>query len=142
MTPPPPFGLLLVSQGDLAGEIVNAAAAILGDRPDGVLAAGTRNGDKRADIESEVRGAVRKLAKQRGQVLILCDLFGSTPANVARAVAAESPQVACCCGLNLAMLLEALSFRHLPLDQAVPKVVAAGRRAVVSGGDPDDSPND
>ena len=139
---PSPFGLVLVSQGALADELVNAASAILGGRPDGVTVAGARNGDKRADIESGVRRAVRRLAQERGQVLILCDLFGSTPANVARVVARESPQVACCCGLNLAMLLEALSFRHLPLKEAVPKVIAAGRRAVVNGKDGQDQPPD
>ena len=135
MTSPAGIGLLLVSQGGLARELVEAAAAILGEKPSGVLVAQATNGDTRAAIESGVRDAVDQLAKERGRVLILCDLFGATPANVARAVSRENPAVACCCGLNLAMLLEALNFRHLPLEQAVPKVLAAGRRAVVNGRD-------
>ena len=133
---PPPLGLLLVSQGALAGELVNTVSAILGERPEGVLVACSCNGDKRADIESRVRKAVRQLAQERGQVLILCDLFGATPANVAQAVSREFPQTACCCGLNLAMLLEAINSRHLPLNQAVHKTLAAARAAVVNGEHP------
>ena len=130
---PSPFGLLLVSQGGLADELVNTASGILGGKPEGVLAACARNGDKRADIENGVRKAVNQLAETNGQVLILCDLFGATPANVARVVSRENPQVACCCGMNLAMLLEAINYRHLPLDQAVPKILAAGQNAVING---------
>ena len=120
----------------MADELINTAAGVMGGRPEGVLIACARNGDKRADIEKRIRNAVNQLNKEQGQVLILCDLFGSTPANVARAVSNESPQIACCCGVNLAMLLEALNFRHLPLEKAVPKILAAGRCAVVNGDNP------
>ena len=34
------------------------------------------------------------------------------------------------------MLLEAINYRHLPLEQAVPKALAAGRSAVVNGENP------
>ena len=138
MPPPSSFGLLLVSQGALADELINTASGVLGARPADVLIACARNGDKRADIESRVRKAVDQLVAECGRVLILCDLFGSTPANVARIVSKESPQIACCCGVNLAMLLEALNFRHLPLEKAVPKILAAGRCAIVNGDNPQD----
>ena len=67
MNAPSPFGLLLVSQGALADELINTASGVLGARPADVLVACARNGDKRADIESRVRKAVDQLvAKNAG----------------------------------------------------------------------------
>ena len=60
-----------------------------------------------------------------GGVLVLTDLIGATPANIAkRAVAdAQAQGIQCCvlAGLNTPMLLRALTYRNLPLAETREK---------------------
>jgi len=69
-------------------------------------------------------------ADQGGGVLVLTDLIGATPANIAkRAVAAAQAKGAQCsllAGLNMPMLLRALTYRHLPLAELREKALAGG----------------
>lgn len=64
-------------------------------------------------------------------VLVLTDLSGATPFNVAmQAAQACAPQrVVLLSGLNMPMLLRALSYQHLPLDEVALKA----REGAVSG---------
>ena len=66
----------------------------------------------------------------RSQVLVLADVFGATPCNVAQKLVdgARSRLVA---GVNLPMLLRAVTYRHEPLDALVQRAVAGGTAGVM-----------
>ena len=64
-------------------------------------------------------------------VLVLSDLFGSTPGNVAMRVA-ESIGGRLVSGVNLPMLLRVFNYSTLPLEQLKDKAVEGGRAGVVS----------
>ncbi len=64
------------------------------------------------------------------QVLILADVFGATPCNVAQK-AADDPRTRLVAGANLPMLLRALSYRHEPMDALVQRAVTGGTSAVM-----------
>ena len=65
----------------------------------------------------------------RDQVLVLADVFGATPCNVAQKLVdgARSRLVA---GVNLPMLLRAVSYRNEPLEALVQRAVAGGTAGV------------
>ena len=64
-------------------------------------------------------------------VLILCDLYGSTPYNVALTLSRGLPQVKCLAGVNLALLLEAMLTRE-PLDDVLlAKLLVVGQSGVI-----------
>ena len=64
-------------------------------------------------------------------VLVLCDLLGGTPFNVASTIAGRSPRVVCVAGVNLAMAVEA-ALRAGDLDDAaVERLVEVGRSGIV-----------
>lgn len=63
-------------------------------------------------------------------VLVLTDIFGSTPGNVAARLV-ESGRVAVVAGVNLPMLLRALCYRDGKLVDTVEKALAGGTQGVL-----------
>ena len=80
----------------------------------------------------ETLAQARILIEQLGPrpVLVLTDVFGATPCNVAQKLVdgVSSRLVA---GLNLPMLLRAVSYRHEPLDALVARVLAGANQGVM-----------
>lgn len=76
--------------------------------------------------------AARALSEHRGSapLLVLTDLVGATPANVAQRLVdgVHSRLVA---GVNLPMLLRAVSYRAEPLEQVAARALAGGAQGVV-----------
>ena len=128
-------GILLLTRGRHGDYVLESAAHILGEWPAKVFAVSLLGTERRGEIEEQVREAVDNLKRGTSGVLILCDLFGSTQANVAAAVGKGDDCVDCVSGLNLAMLLEAVNRRHLPLPEMRKHVAEVSRAAIVCGGD-------
>lgn len=126
-------GILLLTRGRQGDCLLESAAHILGEWPNKVFAISLLGTERRGEIEEQVREAAANLNKNTGGVLILCDLFGSTQANVAAALTKGDDSVCCAFGLNLAMLLEAINRRNLPLDDMRKRTTDAARAAVVCG---------
>ena len=85
-----------------------------------------------ADVPSSVEKA-RELAAEINTgsgVLVLTDIFGSTPGNIA-AKLAEFGRIAVVAGVNLPMLLRALCYRDGKLADTVEKALAGGTQGVV-----------
>jgi len=68
-------------------------------------------------------------------VLVLTDILGATPANVATRAAlsarAEGHEVTLLAGANTPMLLRALTYRALALDEVARRAMAGARDAVL-----------
>ena len=64
------------------------------------------------------------------EVLILTDVFGATPTNVAQR-AADRPGVRVLAGVNVPMLWRALNYAGLPLDDLVTRCIAGGTQGVL-----------
>ena len=63
-------------------------------------------------------------------VLILTDLFGSTPCNVLRMLKTEHP-LQIVTGLNLPMLIRTVNYADLPLEELAEKARSGGKDGVV-----------
>ncbi|WP_027938445.1 PTS sugar transporter subunit IIA [Anaeroarcus burkinensis] len=119
------IGVIVASHGGLCGELLKTSEMILGPTVQtGVapLAAGT----SLSDYAAALRQAVDEV-KQKAGVLVLVDLAGGTPCNVAAVLAAQSEEIKVVTGVNLPMLLEVLSRREgLSLEELTERAVAAG----------------
>ena len=62
--------------------------------------------------------------------LILTDLFGATPCNVAQRLANQL-SARLVAGVNLPMLLRSISYRHEPLDELVSRAMIGGSQGVM-----------
>ena len=63
-------------------------------------------------------------------VLVLTDIFGATPSNVAQKLV-DGVNSRLITGVNLPMLLRAVSYRHEPLDALVSRAVIGGTQGVM-----------
>ena len=123
-------GLLLITHNTLGSALLETATKMLGSAP---LAAETLSVTERADPDL-LRAQARRMSQDldRGQgVLVLTDMFGSTPANIASALHREGA-VAVVAGVNLPMLVRVLNYPSLDLLELVKKAVSGGRDGVIS----------
>ena len=68
------------------------------------------------------------------EVLIMTDIMGATPSNVASKLSSSGSTgkvLQIITGLNLPMLLRAISHRHEPLDEIVEKALQGGQQGVI-----------
>jgi mannose PTS system EIIA component len=75
----------------------------------------------------------RQLMRQLGtaQTLILADLFGATPCNVASKLV-DGIDSRLLTGVNLPMLLRAVSYRHEPLESLAGRAMMGASQGVIS----------
>jgi PTS system mannose-specific IIA component len=104
-------GVVVVTHGQLATELVNAAEMIVGDLPNfAAVSIGWHDDVEHAKDEigraiERVRASGGSTAEQAASgVLVLTDMFGGTPTNLA--VTLVSPQVEVITGVNLPMLIK------------------------------------
>ena len=119
------IGIVVVTHGALAGELVNAARTIVGDIPR--IAAVSIGW---TDDVSAAREAIARALEDVGgeQSLILTDMFGGTPTNVS--LPFLSPQVEIVTGVNLPMLIKVTSLRDGPLAEVARLVREQGKDAI------------
>lgn len=123
-------GILLVTHGELGATLLQAAIDVLGVCPLSTCAVAAPAGCDPDKILAESRSAVGELDSGDG-VLVLTDLYGSTPSNIACKLHALSG-VRVVSGLNLPMLIRVLNYPDLDLDELLHKAVTGGRDGVVT----------
>jgi mannose PTS system EIIA component len=97
------IGVVVVTHGQLATELVNAAETIVGDLPQ-FAAVSIGWHDDVDDAREEIRQAITRV-QGPGGVLILTDMFGGTPANLGLTFL-EADRVEVITGVNLPMLIK------------------------------------
>jgi PTS system mannose-specific IIA component len=97
------IGIVVVTHGQLATELVNAAETIVGElRRFAAVSIGWH--EDTDDARAEIQQAVARVDNGSG-VLILTDMFGGTPSNLAMTFLAEG-RVEVITGVNLPMLIK------------------------------------
>ena len=97
------IGVIVVTHGQLATELVNAAETIVGDLPR-FAAVSIGWHDDTQDAREEIAQAIARVQQEKG-VLILTDMFGGTPSNLAMTFLGED-LVEVITGVNLPMLIK------------------------------------
>jgi mannose PTS system EIIA component len=122
------IGVVVVTHGQLANELVNAAEMIVGDLPQ-FTAVSIGWHDDVNDAREDISQAIARVRGEQG-VLLLTDMFGGTPANLGITFLAEG-QVEVITGVNLPMLIKLASLRRSSDLLAVAKEMRDhGRNAI------------
>jgi mannose/fructose-specific phosphotransferase system component IIA len=122
----PAFRIVVAAHGELASGFLAAARLICGDL-DRVTAVGLEPEDS---PESYAERLAAACGAPDEPVLVLTDLVGGTPHNVALAIVHRRPSAVLVSGVNLAVLIEAATSMDALDDDAVERLVAAGRAAL------------
>lgn len=122
------ISVIILAHGKLAEEFVNVAQKIVGPQ-ENLHALSIDSEDLFPQASQNLKDLIQKTDNGTG-VLILTDLFGGTPSNLALSVLAFS-KVEVLAGINLPMLIKVLSIREKePLDQLVHRAQEAGKKYI------------
>lgn len=124
--------ILLITHDDVGADLLETARRMLGELPAGVEAMAVESDTAMEELDRQAGDLVRRLDGGDG-VLVLTDLVGSTPANLADRLAA-GPRVRAVTGLNLPMLVKTLNYGHLPLDELADKAIEGGSAGIFQVG--------
>ena len=100
------IGVVVVTHGQLAAELVTAAETIVGDLPH-MRAVSIGWHEDVQDARQEIAAAIQSLSSTEG-VLIVTDMFGGTPANLGITFL-EPGRIEVVTGVNLPMLIKLAS---------------------------------
>jgi PTS system ascorbate-specific IIA component len=124
--------ILLIAHAPLANALRQCALHVFPDCGALVMAI-----DVQPNLQpEETLGAARIAMDQLTQipqvkgVLVLTDIFGATPSNVAQKLV-DGATSRLITGVNLPMLLRAVSYRHEPLETLVSRAVIGGTQGVM-----------
>ncbi|WP_027016419.1 PTS sugar transporter subunit IIA [Comamonas composti] len=128
--------LLLITHAPLAHALRECALHVFADSARDVLALDVPP-DEAPELTLE--RALQLLQGQGGldgdmPTLVLSDLFGATPCNVAQRLVTRLPQARLVTGVNLPMLLRAIGYRHESLTAVAERAVTGGGQAIMQVG--------
>ncbi len=122
------IGLVLVTHGNLAAEFRAALEHVVGPQ-DGIETVCIGPDDDMEQRRRDIVEAVTR-ADSGGGVVLLTDMFGGTPSNLAISVM-EAGRVEVVAGINLPMLIKLASLRgEVKLDEAAKAACDAGRKYI------------
>jgi PTS system mannose-specific IIA component len=102
------IGVVVVTQGQLATELLNATEMIVGDLPQ-FAAVSIGWHDEVNDAREDIAQAIERVRGDEG-VLLLTDMFGGTPSNLGLTFL-EANRVEVITGVNLPMLIKLASLQ-------------------------------
>jgi PTS system mannose-specific IIA component len=122
------IGLLIVTHNTIGADLLDTAKDILGKLPIKVAVVNIKRSSNYEKKVSEVEKNIVKLNQGEG-VLVLTDIFGATPSNIA-VKAAKATNTKVIAGINLPMLLRIFNYSSLPLEKIIDKAINAGHDSI------------
>ena len=121
--------ILLIAHTPLASALRAGAMHVFPEAADAITALDVQ---PQASPDATLAEAERALAQvpESESVLILTDVFGATPCNVAQRVA-DGTRTLLLVGANLPMVLRAVTYRHEDLDAMAHKALSGGMQGIM-----------
>lgn len=123
------IGILLITHDTLGEALLQCACHVLNKRPVQLMQLGVAAGDDPNDLLPLARKMLEIVDTGEG-VLILTDIYGASPANLA-AKLLDPGHVEGIAGVNLPMLLRALTYRDKDMATLVKRTTGGGRDGVL-----------
>ncbi len=122
------IGVLVVSHGNLARELVAACEHIVG--PQACFTSLALEADDDLDRVTDELARLSRDCNIGGGVIILTDMFGGTPSNLAMTLI-DLPDVEILCGMNLPMLIKLAEVRAtMGIAEAARAAADAGKKYI------------
>jgi len=121
--------LLIIAHAPLAHALRECAMHVFPEVGAAVAAVDVQAHDAPELTLAQAREALKSMG-ETGPTLVLTDMVGATPANVAQQLV-DGQEARLVAGVNLPMLLRSISYRHEPLDDLVARALSGGAQGVV-----------
>lgn len=120
-------GIVIIAHAPLASALRQCVAHVFPDRVEGVQAVDVQ---AQASTEQSLAQALEAAGRfGASPLLLLTDVLGATPSNVARQLLAGR-EARLLAGANLPMLLRAVTYQHEPLDALTARALQGGAEGV------------
>ena len=121
-------GVLIISHDGIGPAILGTATLMLNDCP---LQTKLLTASRDCDPDQLTEDAIEQIeALNSGEgVLVLTDLFGSTPCNIAQKLSTQR-HIHVVSGLNLSMLIRVFNYPKLTLEELSEKAVSGGKDGI------------
>ncbi|HSD67558.1 MAG TPA: PTS sugar transporter [Vicinamibacteria bacterium] len=119
------IGIVVITHGGVAEELVNAARNIVGEIP-AIAAVSIGWTDDAGAANAAIEGGLREAGG--GDILVLTDMFGGTPTNLSLPLLSERVEIVT--GVNLPMIIKASALREGTLVEVARAVREQGKGAI------------
>jgi mannose PTS system EIIA component len=124
------IGILLITHETLGESLLQCACHVLNKRPEQLLQLGVAAGDDPNDLLPLARQMLKLVDTGEG-VLVMTDIYGASPANLASKLL-QPGTVEGLAGINLPMLLRAITYRDKGMDTLLMRATGGGRDGVIN----------
>ena len=121
-------GIVIVAHTPLAQALRQCVGHVFADRMDDVVAVDVQPDDAPAQTLVLARQAAQRFGA--APLLVLTDVLGATPCNVARQLL-DGRSGRLLAGVNLPMLLRAVTYQHEPLEELAARALQGGTQGVL-----------
>lgn len=118
------IGILLITHGTLGESLIQCACHVINKRPPGMMQLGVSSQDDPLDLLPTAQQLLG-LADMGHGVLVLTDIYGASPANLAGKLL-QPGRVEAIAGVNLPMLLRVLTYRDRDMNTLIARAVSGG----------------
>jgi PTS system ascorbate-specific IIA component len=123
------IGILIISHGTLGESLIHCASHMLNKRPPRLRQIGVTAQDDPVLLVPQARKLIKELDEGDG-VLVLTDMYGGSPSNIAAKLVIPG-KIEAVAGVNLPMLIRALTYRDKSLATMVTKAISGGCEGVL-----------
>jgi len=121
-------GLFIIAHAPLASALRSCVIHVFADAAPSIVALDVQPNTPADESLAAAKTLMSMMGKER--TLILTDMFGATPCNVAQKLA-DGGNVRLVTGVNLPMLLRAVTYRKETMDAWVTRVLAGGSQGIM-----------
>ncbi len=123
-------GILIVAHATLGESLIQCATHVLGSCPPQLRQLGVSVGEDPQQLLLSALRLLREVDSGDG-VLVLTDVYGATPSNIACRMLVPG-RVEGVAGVNLPMLVRAITYRREPLEVVMTKALSGGVEGVLN----------
>ena len=118
------IGIFLVTHASLGESLIQCVCHVLNHRPPQIAQIGIAGQDSPHAVLPLARDMLRWVDSGDG-VLVLTDIWGATPSNIAMKLL-EPGKIEGVAGVNLPMLLRALTYRERDMETLLTRAISGG----------------
>lgn len=122
-------GLLIITHNRIGEDLISTARSMLGKLPLEVKSLAVSQSGDPDELLNRALDHHRSLNQGDG-VLVLTDMYGSTPSNIANRLL-QQPKTQVIAGINLPMLVRVLNYPNLRLHELVNKAISGGHDGIL-----------
>lgn len=124
------IGVLLVTHNGLGDSLLDCVMHVIGSIPPHLKSLSVMADDDPKSKEDEARALIKLLDTGDG-VLLLTDIYGATPSNIAHRLC-QPGHIEGVAGVNLPMLLRVACSPDMPLTEMAQRALQGGRDCIVT----------